>query len=93
MYTIMYPCIELAHSIPTPTAVCRVPLALRSVAAMSSIPRRKVLPEGVWPTMITPFLGDEKKSIDWNGIDCESNQSRVVNIPADLKTATILASN
>jgi len=61
MYTIMYPCIELAHSIPTPTAVCRVPLALRSVAAMSSIPRRKVLPEGVWPTMITPFLGDARK--------------------------------
>ena len=28
------------------------------------------LPDGVWPTMITPFLDDEKKSIDWNGLDC-----------------------
>lgn len=30
------------------------------------------LPDGVWPTMITPFLDDEKKSVDWNGLDSES---------------------
>ena len=53
-----------------------MPFSLRSVAAMSSGEggggkKRRVLPEGVWPTMITPFLRDEKKSVDWNGIDSE----------------------
>ena len=59
-------------------AACNVPFVLRSVAAMSSGgggKRRRVLPEGVWPTMITPFLGDEGKSVDWNGIDRELEQS------------------
>ena len=28
-----------------------------------------VLPDGLYPTMITPFLNDEKKSVDWNGLD------------------------
>lgn len=27
------------------------------------------LPDGVWPTMITPFLDDDQKSIDWEGLD------------------------
>ena len=54
---------------------------------MSSIPRRKVLPEGVWPTMITPFLGDAGKSIDWNGIDSESDQRWRYTYP---KTATVI---
>ena len=55
-----------------------MPFVLRSVAAMSSGgggKRRRVLPEGVWPTMITPFQGDERKSVDWNGIDRELEQS------------------
>ena len=55
-----------------------MPFVLRSVAAMSSGgegKRRRVLPEGVWPTMITPFLGDERKPVDWNGIDCELEQN------------------
>ena len=56
-------------------AACNVPFSLRSVAAMSlgggGGKKRRVLPEGVWPTMITPFLRDEKKSVDWNGIDSE----------------------
>ena len=29
----------------------------------------KTLPDGAYPTMITPFLNDEKKSIDWNTLD------------------------
>jgi hypothetical protein len=32
----------------------------------------KALPDGLYPTMITPFLNDEKKSVDWNGLDSES---------------------
>ena len=36
--------------------------------AMSTV-RKGPLADGVWPTMITPFLNDEKKSIDWNGLD------------------------
>ena len=31
----------------------------------------KVLPDGLYPTMITPFLNDEKKSVDWNALDSE----------------------
>lgn len=60
-------------------AACNVPFAPRSLAAMSSGEgggkKRRVLPEGVWPTMITPFLRDERKSVDWNGIDSELDQS------------------
>ena len=33
----------------------------------------KQLPDGVFPTMITPFLNDGKKSIDWNGVDREDS--------------------
>ena len=36
--------------------------------AMSTV-RKGPLADGVWPTMITPFLNDEKKSIDWSGLD------------------------
>ena len=35
----------------------------------------KLLPDGAIPTMITPFLDDGKKSIDWNGVDCEYSDS------------------
>ena len=31
---------------------------------------RHVLPDGVFPTMITPMNDD--KSVDWAGVDCES---------------------
>ena len=27
------------------------------------------IPDGVWPTMITPFLDDNHKSIDWEELD------------------------
>ena len=30
---------------------------------------RHVLPDGVFPTMITPMNDD--KSVDWAGVDCE----------------------
>lgn len=28
------------------------------------------LPDGAFPTMITPFLNDEHKSVDWEALDC-----------------------
>ena len=31
------------------------------------------LPDGVFPTMITPFLNDGDKSVDWAGLDRMSN--------------------
>lgn len=37
----------------------------------SSVGSMKVLPDGVYPTMITPFLNDETKSVDWNSLDSE----------------------
>ena len=37
--------------------------------SQSEAGRRTVLPDGVWPTMITPFLDDEGKSVDWKGLD------------------------
>lgn len=39
--------------------------------AASSSAAVKPLPDGLYPTMITPFLNDEKKSVDWNGLDSE----------------------
>ncbi|XP_011404617.2 PREDICTED: uncharacterized protein LOC105313135 isoform X1 [Amphimedon queenslandica] len=30
---------------------------------------RRTIPDGVWPTMITPFLSNKEKSIDWKGLD------------------------
>ena len=39
--------------------------------SFSEAAKRHGLPDGVWPTMITPFLDDEKKSVDWNGLDSE----------------------
>ena len=35
---------------------------------------RHVLPDGVFPTMITPM--NEDKSVDWAGVDCKSTQSQ-----------------
>jgi len=29
----------------------------------------KQLPDGIYPTMITPFLNNGSKSVDWNGLD------------------------
>ena len=31
----------------------------------------KQLPDGIYPTMITPFLNDGNKSVDWDGLDCK----------------------
>lgn len=42
---------------------------MASSAASSS--RWQVLPDGLYPTMITPFKDDDKKSVDWNGLDSE----------------------
>lgn len=36
---------------------------------MSNLARGGRLPDGVYPTMITPMLNDEKKSVDWEGLD------------------------
>ena len=32
---------------------------------------RGPLPDGVWPMMITLFLNDAKKSVDWKGLDVD----------------------
>lgn len=52
----------------------RVPLRRLAVMASSSpaAASAKALPNGLYPTMITPFLNDDKKSVDWNGLDSES---------------------
>ena len=36
----------------------------------------KSLPDGVWPTMITPFLNDPSKSVDWRSLDCEGEKEK-----------------
>ena len=35
--------------------------------------RKKVLPNEVWPTMITPFLSDSSQSVDWRALDSEQS--------------------
>ena len=35
------------------------------------------LPNGVWPTMITPFLNDSSKSVDWQTLDSEGGISTI----------------
>ena len=37
---------------------------------------RHVLPDGVFPTMITPMTED--KSVDWAGVDCKLTQESVL---------------
>ena len=37
---------------------------------------RHVLPDGVFPTMITPM--NEDKSVDWAGVDCKSTQESIL---------------
>ena len=32
----------------------------------------KQLPSGAYPTMITPFLDDEQKSVDWDTLDSKA---------------------
>lgn len=39
---------------------------------------RRVLPDGVFPTMITPM--NEDKSVDWAGVDSEFNNRLYLNI-------------
>ena len=44
--------------------------AMSSSATASGGGKRQSLPDGVWPTMITPFLNDPQKSVDWRSLDC-----------------------
>ena len=44
-------------------------LTQRLLHSTSRVTGVKQLPDGIYSTMITPFLDDEKKSIDWNGLD------------------------
>lgn len=46
-------------------------LQLPRLPMMSTIPAKinGPLPDGVWPTMITPFINDGKKSVDYKGLD------------------------
>ena len=39
---------------------------------------RHVLPDGVFPTMITPM--NEDKSVDWASVDCKSTQESILPI-------------
>ena len=50
--------------------------SLRAVipAKMSGLAAGR-LPDGVYPTMITPMLNDERKSVDWEGLDGEYNEA------------------
>ncbi len=43
----------------------------RSVSTSSKMAGVKQLPDGIYPTMITPFLNDGSKSVDWKGLDCK----------------------
>ena len=43
--------------------------ALIPACKMSGLAGGGRLPDGVWPTMITPLLNDERKSVDWAGLD------------------------
>lgn len=54
-----------------------VPWRLAMMASSSAA--AKALPDGLYPTMITPFLNDERKSVDWNGLDSESNRYKLHN--------------
>ena len=48
---------------------------MASSTAASAKP--KALPDGLYPTMITPFLNDEKKSVDWDGLDSETEKCKL----------------
>ena len=68
----------ILRSVLLPRHLHRLNKLLLNVRLMSSVPngssssRRRSVPDGVWPTMITPFLNDASKSVDWNALDCES---------------------
>ena len=66
-------------------------LRLQKVSMMSSLPNKisGPLPDGVWPTMITPFLNDEKKSIDWNGLDSKYMYTKYANELYDIAISRI----
>lgn len=62
-------CLTVAVPHRTLISLPRVSHSLGLHRLSSSMASRKQLPDGVFPTMITPFLDDDKKSIDWNGVD------------------------
>ena len=67
----------ILRSVLLPRHLHRLNKLLLNVRLMSSVSngsssRRRSVPDGVWPTMITPFLNDASKSVDWNALDCES---------------------
>ena len=45
---------------------------------------RRVLPDGVFPTMITPM--NEDKSVDWAGVDGKYNQLRLVYVALGVRS-------
>lgn len=44
-------------------------MALCSRANVTIVRRKHTLPDGVWPTMITPFVDNKVKSVDWVALD------------------------
>lgn len=55
-----------------PRRLCKLNQLLSNARVMSSLASgKKSLPDGVWPTMITPFLNDSSKSVDWQALDCK----------------------
>lgn len=44
---------------------------LSTAAAVAASMRS--FPDGVWPTMITPFHSNKEKSIDWEGLDSKGS--------------------
>ena len=62
-----------------PRRYCRLSGLTQSVknsyTTVSSGEKCRSLPDGVWPTMITPFLNDTSKSVDWRSLDCEERRN------------------
>lgn len=52
---------------------------LSTAAAVAASMRS--FPDGVWPTMITPFHSNKEKSIDWEGLDSKPNHIFLKNPP------------
>ena len=48
---------------------------LSTAAAVAASMRS--FPDGVWPTMITPFHSNKEKSIDWEGLDSKGSPMRI----------------
>ena len=64
-------CCSYVHPAHVITA-CR----MSGVANHGGVHVRGRLPDGVWPTMITPLLDDERKSVDWEGLDSKHEEER-----------------